>query len=100
MSVTSHFDEKGNQLKISITGDFDYTLHRELRDAYRELPANVRFIIDMNKTEHLDSSALGMLLLLRDHAGGEKADIVIKGCRPAVKRIFEIAHFDRLFDIS
>lgn len=99
MSVTSNYNEQEKQLHISISGEFDYTLHRELRDAYKDSPSGVKYMLDLSKTEHLDSSALGMLLLMRDHAGGDKAEIVIRGCRPNIKKIFEIAHFDRLFTI-
>ena len=45
----------------------------------------------------MDSSALGMLLLLREHAGGDRASIKIVHCQPEVKKILTIANFHPLF---
>ncbi|MCB1654339.1 MAG: STAS domain-containing protein, partial [Pseudomonadales bacterium] len=47
-----------------------------------------------------DSSALGMLLLLRDHAGGDNAEIRVINSNPDVLKIFNISNFDKLFDIT
>ena len=49
---------------------------------------------------YLDSSALGMLLLLRDHAGGDTANIKIVNCNPDVKKILTISNFEQLFSID
>ena len=48
----------------------------------------------------MDSSALGMLLLLRDHAGGDNADIALMNISPDVRKILAISNFDKLFKIS
>lgn len=93
-------DKKDSTVIIRLTGNFDYQCHREFRDAYRYEPEASRFVIDLHRAEALDSAALGMLLLLRDHAGREKCDITITGSHPNIKRIFEIASFDKLFKIS
>jgi HptB-dependent secretion and biofilm anti anti-sigma factor len=51
-------------------------------------------------TEYVDSSALGMLLVLRDKVAGDKTAISIKNVRPEVMKILEIANFDKLFTLS
>jgi len=53
----------------------------------------------LDSTEYLDSSALGMLLLLREHAGGESSNIRISKASPEVKKILEVANFEKLFNI-
>ena len=40
-----------------------------------------------------------MLLLWREHAGGDAARIRIINCTPEVRRILGIANFHTLFDI-
>ena len=55
---------------------------------------------DLTEFDYIDSSALGMLLVLREHSGGEMARIEITHCRPEVHKILLSAHFDRLFSIS
>jgi anti-anti-sigma factor len=54
----------------------------------------------MDGTDYIDSSALGMLLLLREHAGNDKADITISGCKDEIRKILSIANFERLFNIQ
>ena len=44
--------------------------------------------------------ALGMLLLLRDHAGGDGSNIRIINCNPDVKKILAISNFEQLFNIQ
>ncbi|HYQ53996.1 MAG TPA: anti-anti-sigma factor, partial [Pseudomonas sp.] len=45
-------------------------------------------------------SALGMLLLLRDHAGGDDSDVRVVHASSDVRKILAISNFEKLFDIS
>jgi HptB-dependent secretion and biofilm anti anti-sigma factor len=100
MSVASTVS--GNIVTITISGQFDFSVHKEFRDAYRETPsgANNEFIVDLSATEYVDSSALGMLLLLREHAGSDQSNVTLKGCQTDVKDILIVSNFDKLFKIS
>ncbi len=100
MSVSCNVS--GNIVNISIAGRFDFASHKEFREAYRNAPAGSsnEFIIDMSATEYVDSSALGMMLLLREHAGGDQAKVSVNGCRKEVKDILIVSNFDKLFNIS
>ena len=42
---------------------------------------------------------LGMLLLLREHTGGEKGRVVIRNASATVDKVMRIANFDKLFDM-
>ena len=100
MSVSCNVN--GNTVNISVSGRFDFASHKEFREAYRNTPSgsNNEYIIDMSSTEYVDSSALGMMLLLREHAGGDQANVSIHGCRKEVKDILIVSNFDKLFKIS
>lgn len=99
MSLTSKLN--GDVLTIAIQGRFDFNLHREFREAYKVEGINKpKYVVDLSGTEYMDSSALGMLLLLREHAGGESANITIADCNPEIKKILTISNFNRLFSIS
>ena len=98
MSITT--TSNGNTTRIHITERFDYSVHNEFRAAYKNVPKDTQFIIDMNRATYLDSSALGMLLLLREHAGNESEKISIVGCNPEIKKILEVSNFGSLFSIS
>lgn len=100
MSIISSVD--GDTVNINISGRFDFSCHKEFRDAYRNTPSGGgnSFIINMSGTEYVDSSALGMLLLLREHAGSDDSKVTLQGCRNDVKDILVISNFDKLFNIS
>lgn len=91
----------GGELTIKIEGRFDFSAHQEFRDAYEKSADNASgFVVDMQEATYLDSSALGMLLLLRDHAGGDNSDIHIVNCNSDVKKILTISNFEQLFTIK
>lgn len=93
-------EASSGELTIKIQGRFDFSAHQEFRDAYEKVsdePKN--YVVDMKETTYLDSSALGMLLLLRDHAGGDNSSIEIVNCNPDVKKILTISNFEQLFTI-
>ncbi len=100
MSISGNVSDDGNTVNISITGRFDFNSHHDFRNIYRNEKPDAAYIIDMSGTEYIDSSALGMLLLLREHAGNESANISINGCNDDIKKIFTISNFEKLFTIS
>ena len=72
MAVKTKSSEKGNELVISIDGRFDFGLQKDFRQSYEATKA-AAYVIDMRATEYMDSSALGMLLMMREYTGGSKA---------------------------
>lgn len=92
----------GNTLAINMSGRFDFHVQREFKEAYDPFLANAAISnIDVNlaAVDYLDSSALGMLLMLRERATA--AGKSLKLCRPGagVAQILEIANFAKLFTI-
>lgn len=101
MAVKSSISDDGKMVLIQVDGKFDFSLHRDFREAFNETAgAGVAYIVDLRATEYLDSSALGMLLLLKEHAGGGSGSVTIKNCNSDVLNILKTANFDKLFDIS
>ncbi|WP_421855237.1 STAS domain-containing protein [Marinomonas sp.] len=98
--VESSFDIKKECLTIRVTGRFDYSCHKMFKDAFTEVRNVKEYEVNLADVSYLDSSALGMLLLLRDYAGGEKANIRLVSANSAVIDILKIANFHRLFDIT
>lgn len=99
-NVTTRVSGDGSQLTIEVNGRFDYSVHREFRSAYIDAGlANASYVIDLSRTEYMDSSALGMVLLLREHVGGDKARVELRNARPEVEKILRIANFDKLLTL-
>lgn len=100
MAIQTRRSEDGRTLTIKIEGRFDFSTHQAFRDAYEHGDQEVMdYVIDMCDATYLDSSALGMLLLLRDYAGGDAARIRIENCNNDVRRILTISNFEQLFAI-
>ena len=53
-------------------------------------------MVDLSRTSYLDSSALGMLLLLRERC----ADVRVENASDDVRKVLEIANFQRLFELG
>lgn len=99
MSVVTEISADGQKLTISVKGRFDFAKHQDFRASY-ENKALKAVVVDLKEATYLDSSALGMLLLLRDHAGGDDSDVRVVNSNSDVRKILAISNFDKLFDIS
>jgi anti-anti-sigma factor len=50
--------------------------------------------------DYLDSSGLGMLLMLREKAQAANKTVSLRNCRGAVRQVLDIANFAKLFTIK
>ena len=97
---TSKTDERAT---LRLSGRFQFDSHRAFRSAYEVFLADAGvkvIVLDFSDVDYLDSSALGMLLLLREHVGGDDSDIRVVNSSPDVRKILGISNFDKLFDIN
>jgi anti-anti-sigma factor len=87
---------------IKLQGRFDFNAHREFREAVDGAIAGTgrEIVVDLGIVDYLDSSALGMLLMLRDKAKGANREISLSNCKGSVKQVLDIANFGRLFNIT
>jgi len=102
MTVKTTFEGKGKVYTISIDGDFSFSLLHEFRNAYssKEAESARKVIIDMRKTETIDSSALGMLLNMQTHLNKKDGEIKIINCNRVVGNIFTITNFGKKFSVE
>lgn len=100
--MTPSVNIEGGIGQIVLTGQFDFNSHRDFRLACESVIANAavkEVQIDFDKVNYLDSSALGMLLLLKEKISAANKTLVLVNCRDAVKQILEIACFGKIFTI-
>ena len=96
--VISHRDATST---ITVTGRFVFDLHREFKDSYQQAldrPQTSLIQVDLSGVEYLDSSALGMLLLMKERVLPAGKKVALKDPSPLVLRILETANFHKLFD--
>lgn len=90
----------GKTVILEVQGRFDFNMHREFRSAYENVDRETQFVVDLSAAEYMDSSALGMLLLLRDYVGGDKSHVVIRNCNAEIRKVLTIANFHQLFTLE
>lgn len=89
--------------ELKLSGRFDFNVHRDFRSAYESLvnDVSVRAInVDMAGVEYLDSSALGMLLMLRDKVNAAGKTLSLLNAQGSVRQVLDIANFGKLFTIA
>jgi len=93
----------GNVARIDMYGRFDFQVHREFKDAYTPLLDNsaVREIeIEMSRVDYLDSSALGMLMLLNERAKAASKPVTLLNTSGVVSQVLGVANFSKIFNIK
>lgn len=90
----------GDTAVIRLKGRFDFAGHREFKRCYEGAlsePSVHQIDIDLRGVDYLDSSALGMLLLLREKAEARHLPIALLHCSGNVRDILDVASFDTMF---
>jgi anti-anti-sigma factor len=96
-------ETNGDRAILKLGGRFDFHSHRDFRASYEKLLEGGgarEIVLDFAEVDYLDSSALGMLLLLREKAEGAGKAVVLSGLQGTVKQVLDIANFGKLFTIK
>lgn len=102
MAISQTISEDGKTVKIKIRGRFDYKMSSEFRNAYCHHPGreDVIYLVNLSNVDYMDSSALGMLLLLREHAKCRAGEVIIERPSEPINKILKVANFEQLFTIE
>jgi HptB-dependent secretion and biofilm anti anti-sigma factor len=92
---------RDGKMVLVLQGRFDFNSHREFREAVDQaINGATRDIqVDLAGVDYLDSSALGMLLMLRERAKGSGKEVELANARGSVKQVIDIANFGKLFSL-
>ncbi len=88
---------------LALQGRFDFHSHREFRESYQaalDSGATREIEIDFRGVDYLDSSALGMLLLLREKADALGKQVTLAHMHGMVKQVLDVANFGKLFNMK
>jgi anti-anti-sigma regulatory factor len=92
---------EGDTLTILVRGDLSFDDHWEFRACFERAPAGItHYVVDLRAATYVDGSALGMLLLLQDHAGGDRQRVWLQHANPGVREVLHDANFETLFLIA
>lgn len=77
----------------------DYKGFREILQQINEAAPN-RIVFDLTNVEFVDSSALGMLLIVRDAAHQQQRVVVLKGSSGQVAKLISVSKLHKYFEIA
>ncbi|MCB1722380.1 MAG: STAS domain-containing protein [Chromatiaceae bacterium] len=100
MAITTTESGDGRKVTIHVAGRFDFASHQDFMRAYKQHARGEKvYVVDLKNTDYMDSSAMGMLLQLRDYAAkGHPMELV--NSNDGVREILRIANFDKIFKVA
>jgi HptB-dependent secretion and biofilm anti anti-sigma factor len=101
MPITSTISDDGSEVTIKVDGRFNFNCHEKFRNTYEATGNKPNgYIVDLGNTTYMDSSAMGMLLILREYAKLFNATTSIINCNRHIITRLTVANFEELFDIK
>lgn len=97
-SNITYLEESDNQFLL-IKGKFGENLLNQFRETLARIKAGKRCVVDFSEVDYLDSTALGLLIILRERIGGTN-QVSLAHCKPTVRHILETAKFGKLFSYN
>lgn len=89
--------------RLVLNGRFDFNSHvmfNQTTDSLLKEAGINELELDFDQVKYIDSSAMGMLLLLKERAKSASKSITLSNCKGAVAQVFELSNFRRLFTIK
>jgi anti-anti-sigma factor len=82
------------------SGEIDITRVPQLRDEIMAVPTDRPVMLDLSTVSYMDSSGLGMLVLLRKRLARSGAAVTLVDVQPQVRRVLDITGMDRAFHLG
>ncbi len=90
--------KEGSRVSILLPEKFGFEIRHDFREATLGHPSGTSYELDFQAVAKMDSSAMGMLLLLKESAGKD-SPVLLKNVRPEVANVLRLANFQKLFQI-
>ena len=102
-ALSIHIAQTGRHAVLAIQGRFVFEMRSEFLEAMRRvtsLPDCDDISVDLSATEYLDSSAIGMLLILRDRALDAGRQTRITGSAGNVRNVLAMCNIGQLIPLD
>lgn len=93
----------GDTARLVLNGRFDFNAYQDFNRHADQMMADGsvgQLAVDFENVKYIDSSALGMLLLLKERATSVSKTVRLLNCKGAVYQALELGNFHRLFTIQ
>lgn len=85
-------------VRLKVRGRFNFSCYPQFNEALNG-PVAQRYVVDLSGAESMDSSALGMLMVLRDKVGQDASRVQIVSGTGQPSDVLKLANFHRLFRV-
>ena len=102
MDIMREFSDNGKTLKLFLTGDLTFEKNLNFTNSYLDAPAGIdKVVVDFRKVKYMDSSALGLLLLMKNYCQERGVtEFHLVNCNEAITGILQVSEFNQIFSIS
>ncbi|MBF0256233.1 MAG: STAS domain-containing protein [Gammaproteobacteria bacterium] len=90
----------GDTTTLAVSGDFKFDLYTDFRNAVDAVDPKSKLILDLGQVSSMDSSAMGMLLNMKQSLGRNDREIRITKAPDNILKLLLMARFDRKFEIG
>lgn len=91
----------GDDCRVFVEGGFTFDLFREFLDTIDERSTHCeQLITDLTRSDYMDSSALGMLIMMRERLPASGTHTLRVKSGSAAEEILSITNFRRMFEIE
>ena len=92
------------RITIKMDTRFNFDVVREFQDVVNNInkagdPLH-ELDVDLSNTDYIDSSALGMLVILRKHMGTQGRRIRLTNCSDQVRTVLSSVNFQKIFELD
>lgn len=101
MNFSTHIE--GPIGTVRLQGRFTFESHQAFKASTAHLleaPGLSQITLDLSGVSYMDSSSLGMVLLLREKADAKGIRIVLGQPSPSVQAVLNVVHFGKIFQIE
>ena len=89
--------------RITLSDRLEFAMHRDFKAAYAPLLEHTdisEIEIEMAKVNHLDSAAMGMMMILNERVKDAGKSISLVNVSDYVDQVFIISNFDKIFNFK
>ena len=92
-------DKSADETVVNVSGQLTVSDQVAVGEMIQKVlqSSSSRIVVDLKNLEFMDSSGLGMLLVLHDKAKSANATVIISRPEGKVRKMLELACFDTLF---
>jgi len=99
VSMDMQINIRDGHCEVFFSGTFTFADNATFKDVLAAVdnPQVRGFVLDFSKVDFIDSSVLGMLMILRNEGAKHGQSVTIRGASGQVEKVMRVAKFDEKF---